>query len=89
MTARNYFNKNRCIYGITFEAGSPVEFRLFRNLKSAERWMNHEECSFRERELCSKSRAAEYIGLYKFNYCMEAYEHTKIDTDKKNQCIYI
>jgi hypothetical protein len=60
MNAESYFKKNGFIYGISekFNFGRWTGYiRKFDNLEEAEKWLHTEEGDFRERELCSKTKA--------------------------------
>lgn len=60
MNYKNYFNKNGYIYGVStkYNFGRWTGYaKKFTNLEEAEKWLETEEYDFRERELCSKTRA--------------------------------
>lgn len=60
MNYQNYFNKNGCVYGLStkFDFGRRTGYAIkFTNLDEAEKWLETEEQDFRERELCSKTKA--------------------------------
>ena len=66
MDYRDYFKKNGCIYGVSQKLGSgPFSgyVKKFTNLAEAEKWLETCEYDFRERELCSKTKAMQYIRL--------------------------
>lgn len=63
MNYKNYFKKNGCIYGVStkFEFGRRTGYaKKFTNLEEAEKWLETEEYDFRERELCSKTKASQF-----------------------------
>lgn len=63
MKAEKYFEKNGCIYGISikFNFGRWEGYsKKFDNLEEAYKWLHTEEGDFRERELCSKTKAQQY-----------------------------
>ena len=63
MNYKNYFEKNGFIYGIStkFEFGRWTGYaKKFANLDEAEKWLETEEYDFRERELCSKTKASQF-----------------------------
>ena len=63
MNYENYFKKNGCIYGVSkkFEFGRWTGYaKKFTSLEEAEKWLDEEECDFRSRELCSKTKASEF-----------------------------
>lgn len=64
MKASTYFKKNGYIYGVLskYPFGWSHTVYKFDNLDEAEEWLETEEYDFRERELCSKSRAAFLAG---------------------------
>ena len=61
----NYFNKNGFVYGVSskFSFGE-WNHRVYKfdDLQAAEEWLETEEYDFRERELCSKTRAEQLAG---------------------------
>lgn len=62
---KKYFEKNGFVYGVSskFNFGrwshSVVKFT---NYEAAEKWLETEQYDFRERELCSKTRAIQLAG---------------------------
>lgn len=60
-----YFEKNGFIFGISsaynFGKWSHKVYR-FTDLSEAEKWLYTEEYDFRDRELCSKTRAEKLCG---------------------------
>lgn len=62
---KKYFEKNGFVYGVSskFNFGhwshSVVKFT---NYEEAEKWLETEQYDFRERELCSKTRAIQLAG---------------------------
>ena len=56
--------KNGCIYGISYKPGGTLAtyVKKFRDYTDAQEWLGTEEYDFRERELCSKTRAIKMIG---------------------------
>ena len=63
MKVEKYFEKNGVIYGVSekFSFGRLVGYsRKFDNMEEAEKWLNTEECDFRERILVSKTYAKRY-----------------------------
>lgn len=67
MKAENYFKKNHFVYGISskFEFGRWAGYiKRFDDMESAEKWLNTEEYDFRERELCSRSKAMKWFNSF-------------------------
>lgn len=63
MNYKNYFEKNGYIYGVStkYEFGRWTGYaKKFTNLDEAEKWLETEEYDFRERELCSKTKASQF-----------------------------
>ena len=62
---KKYFEKNGFVYGVSskFNFGrwnhSVVKFT---NYEEAEKWLETEQYDFKERELCSKTRAIQLAG---------------------------
>ena len=62
---RTYFEKNGFVYGVSskFNFGRWSHYiKKFTNIEEAEEWLYTEEYDFRERELCSKTRAIQLAG---------------------------
>ena len=62
---KKYFEKNGFVYGVSskFNFGKwEHKIYKFTNYESAQKWLNTEEHDFRERELCSKTKAIKLAG---------------------------
>lgn len=87
MDYRDYFKKNGCIYGVSQKPGSgPLAgyVKKFTNLAEAEKWLETCEYDFRERELCSKTKAMQYLRL---GYRLDEYREWSFEKHGKNSNI--
>ena len=60
MNYKNYYKKYGYVYGVSekFEFGRWTGYvKKFTNIEDAEKWLETCEYDFRERELCSKTKA--------------------------------
>lgn len=73
MKTKTYIEKEGCIYGISSKFNNGWEHKLyvFTDEEEAEKWLHTEEYDFRERELCTKTRAIELMGESRFNEALE------------------
>lgn len=63
---KNYFAKNGFVYGVSSKYNFGVwshYVKKFTDYAKALAWLKTEEYDFRERELCSKTRAAQLAGI--------------------------
>lgn len=64
MKVQNYLKKNGCVYGVSSvnQFGWKHTVYKFKDLESAENWLNTETHCFAERELCSQNKAISLAG---------------------------
>lgn len=77
MKIENYYQKNGFIFGVSsrYNFGWHHQVFRFRNLETARLWLETEEHDFRERELCSLSRARKIAGNHAKYHDIEGYNH--------------
>ena len=66
MNINNYLQKNGIVYGVSSRCFNGTwehcDIYAFDNYESAQEWLNTEEYDFKERELCSRTKAVKYMG---------------------------
>lgn len=64
MNYKNYYKKYGYVYGVStkFDFGRWTGYaKKFTSLAEAEKWLETEEYDFRERELCCKTKASQFV----------------------------